>query len=142
MAIAYRDPFEQLQRELERMLDTAFGSVGGVAPGVYPPVNVFDAGEDYVVKAELPGVSADKVDVEVQDDTVTLRGERTFPEPSAEVAYHRRERPQGQFRRIVRIPGQLASEEAKAEYRNGVLTVRVPKAKESRPRRIQIQAGS
>ena len=58
MAIAYRDPLEQLQRELDRMLESAFGSVGASAAGVYPPVNVFDAGEEYVIKAELPGAAA------------------------------------------------------------------------------------
>ena len=107
MALVYPDPFAQLQGELERMLDAAFGHAG--PSRLYPPVNVFDAGDTYVVKAELP-------------------------------AYHRRERGAGQFRRVVRIPGRLASDEAKAEYRDGVLTVRLPKAKEARPRRVQIEA--
>jgi len=140
MAIAYRDPLEQLQRELDRMLESAFGSVGASAAGVYPPVNVFDAGEEYVIKAELPGVDPGKVEVNVENETVSFRGERTFDEPNRDVAYHRREREQGQFRRVVRIPGRLASETARAEYRDGVLTIRVPKAKETRPRRVEIQA--
>jgi HSP20 family protein len=138
MALVYLDPFEQLQGELERMLDAAFGHA---APSrLYPPVNVFDAGDAYVVKAEVPGVSLDKIDIEVEDDTLTLRGERAFAEPNRDAAFHRRERGAGQFRRVVRIPGRLASDEAKAEYRDGVLTVRLPKAKEARPRRVQIEA--
>lgn len=141
MAMAWSDPFERLQRELERMTERAFGSVGAAAMGVYPPVNVFDAVEAYVVKAELPGVLPEQVDVSVEDDTITLKGERAFAEPSRDVAYHRREREQGQFRRVVRMPGRLAADEAKAEYRDGVLTIRVPKAKETRPRRVEIQAG-
>jgi len=138
MALVYLDPFEQLQAELERMLDAAFGPAG--PSRLYPPVNVFDAGEAYVVKAELPGVTPDTIHIDVEDDTLTLRGERTFSEPSRDAAYHRRERGAGQFRRVVRIPGRLASDEAKAEYRDGVLTVRLPKAKEARPRRVQIEA--
>jgi len=140
MAITYRDPLEQLQRELDRMLESAFGSAGASAAGVYPPVNVFDAGEEYVIKAELPGVDPGKIEVNVENETVSFRGERTFDEPSRDVAYHRREREQGQFRRVVRIPGRLASETARAEYRDGVLTIRVPKAKETRPRRVEIEA--
>jgi HSP20 family protein len=135
MAFAYRDPFEQLQRELERMLQGTFGS----GSGVYPPVNVFDAGDAFVVKAERPGVDLDKVEVAVEDDTLTVRGERAYAEPSQEVAYHRHERDSGKFRRVVRMPGRLASDEAKADLRDGVLTVRVPRAKETRPRRVQIQ---
>ncbi|TMA34325.1 MAG: Hsp20/alpha crystallin family protein [Deltaproteobacteria bacterium] len=140
MAITYRDPLEQLQRELDRMLESAFGSAGASAAGVYPPVNVFDAGEEYVIKAELPGVDPGKIEVNVENETVSFRGERTFDEPNRDVAYHRREREQGQFRRVVRIPGRLASETARAEYRDGVLTIRVPKAKETRPRRVEIKA--
>jgi HSP20 family protein len=140
MTIAYADPFERLQRELDRMLAT-FGAAGASAGGVYPPVNVFDAGEEYVIKAELPGVDPAKVDVEVEDETVAFRGERSFEEPNREVAYHRREREQGVFRRVVRIPGRLGGDDARAEYRDGILTIRVPKAKETLPRRVQIQAG-
>jgi HSP20 family protein len=137
MALVHRDPFEQLQSELERMVESAFGSPGAV----YPPVNVFDAGDRYVVKAELPGVVPEQVDVSVEEDTLVIRGERTLATPGDDGAYHRRERGQGQFRRVVRVPGRLATEETKATYRDGVLTVEVAKAKEQRPRRVEIQAG-
>ena len=137
MALVYLDPFARLQTELERMVDTAFRQSGS---RLFPPVNVFDAGDAYVVKAELPGVSPEKIDIEVEDDALTLRGERSFSEPNPEAAFHRRERGTGQFRRVVRIPGRLASDEVKAEFKDGVLTVRLPKAKETRPRRVQIEA--
>ena len=139
MAFVYRDPFEELQREIERMLGSAFGPVGRWS-GVYPTVNVFDHGDAYVVKAELPGVDPQKIEINVEDDTVTLRGERAFSEPSKDGGYHRRERGQGQFRRVVRVPGRVSAEETKAQYRDGVLTVTVPKAKEARPRRVAIEA--
>jgi HSP20 family protein len=137
MAFAYRDPFVELQRELDHMLSAAFGGVAGT--GLYPPVNVFDVGEEFVVKAEVPGVTPEQVDIEVENETVTLRGERTFTEPNQDAAYHRRERGAGHFRRVVRLPGRLAAVAPKAEYRDGVLTVRIPKAKETRPRKIEIQ---
>ncbi len=139
MALVYRDPFEQLQQELERMLGAAFGTVGQPA-GVYPSVNVFDRGDDFVVKAEVPGVEPKDVQLEVEDDTLVIRGERSFSEPNRDAAFHRRERGQGKFRRVVRVPGRLAADEAKAQYRDGVLTVTIPKARETRPRRVEIQA--
>jgi HSP20 family protein len=139
MALVYRDPFEELQRELERMSGTAFEPFGYCA-GVYPPVNVFDHGDTYVVKAELPGIDPERIEISVEDDTLTLRGERAFVEPSKSAAYHRRERGEGKFRRVVRLPGRVAGDETKAQYRNGVLTVTIPKAKEARPRRVVIEA--
>src|SRR6476660_6480735 len=125
MALVYRDPFEQMQQELERMLETAFSGSVAQSPGVYPPVNVFDRNDAFVVKAEVPGIEPDKVQIEVEDDTLVIRGERTLSEPSRDAAYHRRERSQGQFRRVVRMPGRLAADEAKAQYRDGVLTVTI-----------------
>jgi len=134
--------FESLQRELERMLAAAFGAPTGVASitGVYPAVDVFDAGEQYVVTAELPGVRKDDVEIEVEDDTLTLRGERKVPPLDEKAAWHRRERPSGRFRRVVRL-ARLDSESAAAEFKDGVLTVRLPKAKEIRPRKVEIQVG-
>ena len=139
MAFVYRDPFEVLQHELERMVDAAF-SPSGRTGGLYPPVNVFDRSDAYVVKAEVPGVDPAKIEINVEDDTVTLRGQRALTEPGATAAYHRRERGQGEFRRLIRLPGRVAADEAKAQTRNGVLTVTIPKAKEARPRRVQIEA--
>jgi len=141
MVTPYKDPFAQLQRELERMLESTFGSVSASTVGVYPTVNVFDAGDDYVIKAELPGVDPSKVEIEAQDNTLVLRGARKFDDPTNQnVAYHRRERDQGQFRRVVRLPGRVDGDKAAATYHNGVLTIRVPKAKETQPRRVAIQA--
>jgi HSP20 family protein len=140
MTFGYRDSFEALQRELEQMLATAFGTAGAAVTGVYPPVDVFDAGEEYLVTAELPGLKADDVHIEVEDDTLTLRGERKPAQVGDSAAWHRRERPAGRFRRVVRL-GRLDSESARAEFKDGVLTVRLPKAKETRPRRVEIQVG-
>ena len=137
MAISYRDPFEQLQRELESMLERAFRTEG--ASALYPPVNLFDAGADYVVKAELPGVPPEDIELTVQDNTLVLRGERRLPETAQSAAYHRRERGEGQFRRVVRLPGPTEGE-PQAQFRDGVLTVRLPKASQARPRRVTIHS--
>jgi HSP20 family protein len=136
MFSSYGDPFARLQEELERTLSTFEGPYSGV----YPPLDVFDAGEEVVLKAELPGVDPAKLDVEVRDNTVTLSGERTSETPDRKAAFHRRERVDGQFRRVIRLPARLDSAEARAEYRHGVLTVRIPKTKDVRPRRLEVAA--
>ena len=137
MAISYRDPFEQLQRELESMLEGAF--VTGGASALYPSVNLFDAGAAYVVKAELPGVQPADIELTVQDNTLVLRGERRLTDTAQNAAYHRRERAEGRFRRVVRLPGPTEGE-PQARFRDGVLTVTLPKASEARPRRVTIHA--
>jgi len=104
-------------------------------------VKVFDHGEKFLVKAELPGVDPKQIDVSVEGDTLILRGERTLATPDVDAAYHRRERDEGRFRRVVRLPGGVAADQVRAEYRDGVLTVHVSKAKEQKPRRVEIQAG-
>jgi HSP20 family protein len=136
MLSSYGDPFARLQQELERMLS----SFEGPFTGAYPPLNAFDSGDEVVLKAELPGVDPEKLDVEVRDNTVTITGERTVETSTEKGAFHRRERLNGEFRRTIRLPARLESAEAKAEYRHGVLTVRIPKAKEVRPRRLQVEA--
>jgi len=136
MAIRYRDPFERLQRELEGMLEGAFATEG--ASALYPPVNLFDAGAEYVVKAELPGVEPGNIELTVQDHTLVVRGERRVGEAVQNAAYHRRERAEGQFRRVVRLPGPTEGD-PQARFRDGVLTVHLPKASEVRPRRVTVQ---
>jgi HSP20 family protein len=136
MFSGYGDPFARLQDELERMLSTVEDAFGGV----YPPLNVFDAGEEVILKAELPGVDPSKLEVEVRDNTVTVSGERSADTPEKNAAFHRRERVDGRFRRVSRLPARLQGDEAKAEYKHGVLTVRIPKTKEVRPRRVEVAA--
>jgi len=141
MTFGYGDSFGTLQRELEQMLATAFGSAGAAVTGVYPPVDVFDAGDQYLITAELPGVKPDDVHIEVEEGTLTVRGERKLPDVGDNAAWHRRERQAGRFRRVVRLGTRLDSEGARAEFRDGVLTVHVPKAKETKPRKVEIHVG-
>jgi HSP20 family protein len=138
MAFAYRDSFETLQRELEAMLESALG--GGGSPSVYPPVNLFDAGQEFVARAELPGVDPGSVELTVEENRLVLRGQRRLDGAEKDGAYHRRERGEGEFRRVVRLPANVAQADVKAEYRDGVLTVRIPKAPETQPHRVAIQS--
>ena len=139
------DPFSQLekvQREMERVLSGARGGAPGQAfrAGVYPPMNVFDDGESYIVQAEIPGVAPSTVDITVSGDTLTLRGERQPPEVPEGTSYHRRERDFGQFRRAFSLPQMVDSSKVLASCKDGVLEIRLPRAEQAKQRKIEIKA--
>jgi HSP20 family protein len=135
------DPFPEMG-ELRRRMEELFGNVGseraGMArSGVHPPVNLYETTDGYVVTAELPGLRVDDIDITVERDRLTLRGERRIEHP-ADASLHRVERRGGAFRRTIQLPLEVDGEKVEAVYRNGVLTLRIPKAPEHQPRRIAV----
>lgn len=136
-------PFENvvsLQHELDRFFGSGFA--GALAPsgrGVFPAVDIFDRDQSIVVKAELPGLRREDVDLVVEDDKLTISGKRAIAYEGDRLRFHRREREQGQFRRVLRLPTKLDTESANASYANGVLTVTIPKAPEIKPRQVPVQ---
>lgn len=142
MALVSFDPFENLLR-LQRDLDRIFGKpsydFGLAGPSVSPPVNVFTDKDGVVVRAEVPGIKAADLNLEVERGRFTLSGERKF-EPRESGGFHRRERRGGKFSRMLRLPDDLDTHAAKAELRDGILTVRIPKAAAARPRHIEVKA--
>ena len=134
-----------LRDEIDRLFEAPLAELARTSQqllsGWSPALDIYEEKDNFVVKAELPGVDPQNVDIEVHDSTLVLRGERRFDDPAeTNVAYHRREREQGQFRRVVRLPGKVDGDQAAASYHDGVLSIRVPKAKETQPRRVAIQA--
>jgi len=141
------DLFSQLDRMQREMasLTTAFRpgtgqELAAFRPEVYPPLNIYDDGESIIVRAEVPGVDPKAIDVEATGDTLTLRGERTLPEPGANASYHRRERDAGQFRRSLTLPKPVDNTKVMATCTNGVLEVRLPYAEEAKRRKITVKA--
>ncbi len=129
-----------LQRELERVFDKPFGiDLGPSGRGVFPSVNVFTDRDGYLVKVEIPGIAPDKVEIEAEGRTLTISGSRDDA-PPAEGSFHRRERGAGRFSRSLQLPADLDASRAEASYKLGVLTVRVPKKEEAKPRQITIKA--
>ena len=129
-----------LQQELERVFDKPFGiDLGPSGRGVFPPVNVFADKDGYVVKLEVPGIAPADVAIEVEGRTLTVSGKREVPPPT-EGSFHRRERGTGQFSRSFQLPADLDLARADASYKHGILTVRVPKKEEAKPRQITIKA--
>lgn len=144
MALVSFNPIEdllQLQRELEQVLRNPLFDLGPSAPGVFPPVNVFADGEALVVRAEVPGVDPSDLHVQIERGTLTISGERKPPQEAEKGSYHRRERAYGRFSRALRVPDDLDPDRATAVLNHGILTVRIPKREEAKPRTIQVQAG-
>jgi HSP20 family protein len=105
-------------------------------------VDIFDTEEAIVLRAELPGLGPDDIDIEIDDNVLTLKGERRFQETVDEGRFYRLERAYGHFQRSVTLPQGVKADEISADVDNGVLTVRVPKADEVKPRKIAIAAAS
>lgn len=129
-----------LQQELERFLRNPSFNLGVSGQGAYPPVNVFDDGDGMVVIAELPGMDPVGIKVSGQGPTLTLSGSRIPDERGGSGAYHRRERRFGEFSRSIQLGQGFDLAKAEARFEAGILTVRVPKAEETKPRQIAVQA--
>jgi len=115
-----------------------FGSTVGRSAGVFPPINIYDDGQAFLLRAEAPGLEKDSIEVSVRGDQVTLRGDRHIETPSSAANYHRRERESGQFRRVVTLPQAVDADHISANYKNGLLEILLPRIPEAQPRKIAI----
>lgn len=130
---------DELRRDMNPALRPPNAAFQGTR-GVYPPVNLFESKEGYVLTAELPGVPPESVDVSIEGSTVTLSGERKIEYAAGEgTAVHRRERQSGNFRRGFELPTEIDIDSAKATHKNGVLTLNLPKSPASKPRQITVE---
>jgi HSP20 family protein len=134
------DPFQSLV-DLQRTLDALSGNdwfgAGTAGRGAYPLVNVFEQGGDYVVVVELPGVRKEEMDIEVRANELRLTGHRA-PLFGENISVHRQERSSGRFDRTVTFPVDIDPDNIKAEYRDGMLAVFVPRSPAHKPRTISI----
>ena len=132
-----------LQQEIERAFRSAFGDSEGVSPaGAFTPLlDVEEDEENFTLHVELPGVSPDDVDVSLEDNVLTISGERRFYDEREAEGFRRIERHFGRFHRAVRLPDRVDADRVDASYRDGLLRITVPKAEDARPRRIQVTAG-
>jgi HSP20 family protein len=106
--------------------------------GVYPALNVSEDNECLFVRAELPGFDPKDIEISTQDDNLVLKGERKIEQESDNAVYHRRERESGTFQRILSLPAAVNHDKVTASFRNGILTVTLPKAPEAQPRRVKV----
>src|SRR5256714_12811949 len=145
MSIIRYDPFRDLralQDEVNRLFtgNMARFDDEGIARGSWSPsVDIYENKDQIVVEAELPGMNREDFDLSVENNVITLRGERRFEKKDETDNYHRVERSYGSFTRSFTLPQTVSAEDANAEYRNGVLRVTLPKREEVKARRIEIQ---
>jgi HSP20 family protein len=139
MITAFADPFEALLN-LQRALDARTGSrwleSQTASQGSFPPINVFQRGDNILAIIELPGVDKDDLQIQAKENTIRISGKKDISYPESSV--HRRERVFGEFDRTLSLPVQLDSDGIKAEYRDGVLALFLPRSERDKPRSIKI----
>ena len=146
MTVNRYDPFRDL-RSLQDEVNRLFtGNVGrtfddeGIARGSWhPSCDIYENKEQIVLEAELPGMNREDFDLSIENNVVTLRGERRFEKRDDTDNYHRVERAYGSFTRSFTLPNSVTAEGASADYRNGVLRVTIPKREETKARRIEVK---
>ncbi len=138
-----RHPVTQLRDEVDRLLTGFLGHpVEGLWPSAgrgQPAVNLWEQSDALVAELEVPGVAAEQIDISVVGGELSLQIQR--PDPLQEdVKYHRRERPVGSLSRVLRLPAGVDDTNVRAELKDGVLTITLPKAEAAKPHRIQVSA--
>jgi len=144
MAITRYEPFREfatLQDRMNRLFGESFLRDDEVARGAWvPAVDIFEADDhSLVLKAEVPDVKRDDIHVSVENNTLTLRGEKKFSHEVKEDKYRRVERTYGNFSRSFTLPTTVDSTKVKADYKDGVLTVRLPFREEAKPRTVDVE---
>ena len=140
MVIRIRDPFATLlglQLSMESVMGSDWFGSRTSGSGAFPLLNVFTDGDDFVVEAELPGVKKEDLDVQVRGDTLRIQGKKTIAHDE-NASIHRRERAAGHFDRTVTLPDEIDSAKVSADYRDGVLRLRLPRAESAKPRTVSI----
>jgi len=129
---------ERMKREMNRLFSDFFGKgTSSFRTGVFPPVNLGEDSENLYLRSELPGIQPEDIEISVEGDTITLKGERKL-QAAENVSFHRREREGGRFRRIVTLSTKIDTDAVKAVFKNGVLKIVLPKVAEARPKQIKV----
>lgn len=152
MAIVRWDPFQEfavLQDRLNRVFADAYGRQGTADEGLLtsgswvPPVDIFQTGaHELVLKAELPEMTREDIDITVENDTLTIRGEKKLSGDVKEEQFHRIERRYGSFSRSFTLPPTVDTTKVSADYKQGVLTVKLPLREEAKPRQVKVEVAA
>jgi HSP20 family protein len=149
MAMIRWEPVGELhsiQTEMNRLFNTLFdspGAAGDASPTTrrwIPAMDLVESAEDFVLRADLPGVSEDDVNIEFENDVLTISGERTAEHETNEEGYYRVERAFGAFSRSLTLPDGVDPDSVQAQFDRGVLEIRIPKPEQRKPRKVTISA--
>ena len=130
-----------LREAMDRLFDDAFTRPPSLTGNNWsiPAVDMYQTDDEVVVKAALPGIKADEVQINVTGEVLTIKGETKQENETKEKAYHLREQRWGAFERSIVLPTEVVADKAKADFENGVLTITLPKAEEVKPKTINIK---
>ena len=131
-----------LREAMDRLFDDAFTRPLSIRDGGFsgPAIDMYQTDDEVIVKAALPGFSADDVHINITGEVLTIRGELKHEEEQKEKAWHMREQRWGSFERAVALPTDVVADKANAEFANGILTITLPKAEEVKPKTISVKA--
>ena len=138
----FRSPLEELYRmrqQMEQLLESAAAPQQREAAGVLPLINLTEGKDNYYVRAELPGVKGDELDIQVTANNLAISGERKIAAEEEGARYHRREREAGTFSRMIGLPGEVDTDKVDAKLENGILTVVISKAEIAKPKQISVK---
>lgn len=129
---------ERMQREMNRLFSSYTPTGYRTAPS-YPALNLWADEESVIVRAELPGVEPDDLNISVENGDLTLSGSRSQTQLPEDATYHRQERKYGNFTRSIHLPYKIEADDVEATMENGVLTLTLPRAEEDKPKKIEIK---
>ena len=139
----FRSPLDELHR-LRQQMELLYGRTPApyqpASAGVFPLTNLSEDKDNYYVRAELPGVRGDELDIQVTGKNLAISGERKIAAEEEGAKYHRREREAGTFSRMIGLPGEVDTDKVDAKLENGILTIAVPKAEIAKPKQISISS--
>lgn len=142
-SVGWQRPFadlERMSRQMDRLAHAVLGRPGlnWLSARVFPAVNLTEDKDRYYVRAELPGIKADALNIQVNGRNLTISGERTIPSEGEKIRYHRKEREAGKFSRVIGMPGDIDADQVNAQMVNGMLTVTIAKSEASKPKQITV----
>ncbi len=136
------DPFaglRGLQRDLERIVGSAFGEGRRVGGGAYPPINVLSSENEIIVQCEVAGVKREDIDLSITGETLVIKGSKKPCADEETVRFHTQERGCGDFSRTIVLPDKVDAEKIEASLEAGILTIRLPKSEAAKPKRITVK---
>ncbi|UCE51482.1 MAG: Hsp20/alpha crystallin family protein [Desulfobacterales bacterium] len=139
----WRSAFDELER-MRQDMDRLFGQVAGRAywpthAGVFPLVNVTEDKDHFYIRGEIPGMKSQEINISATGRNLTISGERKIASEGGNVRYHRREREDGKFSRVIALPSDIQVGKIEANYVDGILSIKIPKAEEAKPKQIIIK---
>ena len=129
----------RLRQQMEQMLESAATPQQREAAGVLPLINLTEGKDHYLVRAELPGVKGDELDIQVTANNLAISGERKIAAEDEGARYHRREREAGTFSRMIGLPDEVDTDKVDAKLENGILTIVISKAEIAKPKQITVK---